>query len=149
METSIKEIFARTFPISEVNDLSEFESRLLSDLHKDTMSLFVEFFARRMGERVKRTKVVVLDKEEAEHDNIRRFLPDARILLCQFHAVEAFKRKKDLESRGAAVALFKRALYAKTEGRFLSIVGRLINLGPETKVTSVFNNCIFPSVLLP
>ncbi len=65
---------------------------LLSDLLAETMALFVEFFAKIMGDTTKKTEVALIDKEEAEHSNIRQYLPSARILLCHFHALHAFGR---------------------------------------------------------
>ncbi len=74
------------------------------------MALFVEFFAKIMGDTTKKTEVVLIDKEETEHNNIRQYLPSARILLCHFHALQAFGRCPNLASK-----YFKKCLYAKTE----------------------------------
>ncbi len=65
---------------------------LLSNLLAVIMALFVDFFAKIMGVTAKKTEVVLIDKEEAEHKNIRQYLPSARILLCHFHALQAFGR---------------------------------------------------------
>ncbi len=54
------------------------------------MALFGEFFAKIMGDTTKKTEVALIDKEEAEHSNIRQYLPLARILLSHFHGLHAF-----------------------------------------------------------
>ncbi len=63
---------------------------LLSDLLAETMAPFVEFFAKIMADTTKKTEVVLIDKEEAEHSNIRQYLPSALILLSHFHGLHAF-----------------------------------------------------------
>ncbi len=84
----------------------------------ETMAPFVELFAKIMGDTTKKTEVVLIDKRETEHSNIRQCLPSARMLLCHFHALQAFGRCPSLADAQLASKYFKKCLYAKTEGKF-------------------------------
>ncbi len=52
----------------------------------------MNFFTRLMDDSIYQAEVVLLDQDEAEHKNIKKFLPSARILLCQFHVLKAVSR---------------------------------------------------------
>ncbi len=56
-----------------------------------------------MDDYIYQTEVVLLDQKEAEHKNIKKFLP--RIWLCQFHVLKAVVRYTNSEDPQDAASL--------------------------------------------
>ncbi len=113
---------------------------LLSDVKEETMSILVcQYFAKLMGDSIYQTEVALLDQEGAEHKNIKKFLPRARILLCQFHVLKAVGPNTNSEDPQAAASLLRECMEAQTECDFILYSSQLMNMGPQTKVRIRFH----------
>ena len=76
----------------------------VSEESGETIKRVVQIFVRFMSE-TSRTSTIVLDKDIREHNAIKEYLPNARILICQWHVMRAIKpqinkyvNKEDQES---------------------------------------------------
>ncbi len=99
----------------------------------------MEFFARLMDDSSYQTEAVLLDQEEAEHKNIKKFRPRTRILLCQFHVLKAFGRYTNSEDPQAAASLLQKCMEGQTECNVIFLSCQLMNMGPHTKVRIQFH----------
>ncbi len=79
----------------------------------------MEFFTRLMDDSSYQSEAVLLDQEEAEHKNIKKFLPHARILLCQFHVLKTVGHYTNSEDPQATASLLRKCMEAQTECEFI------------------------------
>ncbi len=92
----------------------------LSDVKEETMSICVcQYFARKMGDSIYLTEVVLLDQEGADDKNIKNFFPHARILLWQFHVLKTVGPYTHSEDPQAAASLLRKCMEAQTECEFI------------------------------
>ncbi len=76
-------------------------------------------------------------EDEAKHKNINKFLPHARILLCQFHVLKAVGRYTNSEDPPAAESLLRKCLEAQTECNLILYSSQLMNMGPVDPISCI------------
>jgi len=86
-------------------------------------------------------RTVMTDKDMAEHDAIRKELPQASLLLCLFHILRAIGREVTTakmqiyeSQRGAALALLRQIAYVNSEHAYDTLRERLRATAPASVV---------------
>ena len=86
------------------------------------------------------------DKDQKEIATIKLLYPDAELLLCHFHCLQAVDRRllaaklEVVDIRENFMKLFRSAMYAETEDDFLDAYGHLIQIGKRWKINIQFIN---------
>ncbi len=103
---------------------------MLSDRLEESIQVFVDFFAEQMGDNLDKVEFALLDKEAAEHKSIKNAIPNARILLCNFHPISvASKRFPRNERPDEAMDAFCGCLFSKSKEEFSRHCAKLLSVG--------------------
>ena len=93
-----------------------------------------------------RVRVIVTDKDMKERHALHACFPDARLLLCLFHTLKAFRREVTCEKMGISAGqrtisfeLLQRLAYSRSEAAYSTVYEQLSKDAPHT-VISYYND---------
>ena len=87
-----------------------------------------------------------MDKDQKEIDAVKEEYPNAHVIICHFHCLQAVDRRlviaklESVDLREQVMATFKSALYTTNEVEFLAACVELTNLGKKNTTRIKYKN---------
>ena len=135
------------FVVEDANGEGEIVG-LGSLVHEDAESLewLVQSFIER-NPNIKKTRLVMADKDMKERDVVKRLLPWAKVLICLFHALKTFRREVTMDAmqissqtRENCLQVIQMMCYAKSTFEYDGHYKQFCNIAPSTVRTYFDSN---------